>query len=115
MSAAVAPVDERRRWRAALDAFAAGLADARQVIADSESPSGRAAANGSGTASSLAWPPGELPAVPMPDDLRAEAESLLQQADVLRDELLAAMSRSRPTGRRSTHPVAASPRWSIRL
>lgn len=130
MSAGVVPVDHRRRWRDALDSFASGLTAAQRAMAASEDPdpeidgpAGRDAieqrriggADTSGSVPTRAWPPGELPAGPVPDELRAEAESLLQRADTLRDELLAAMQRSRPTGRRSGTPMAASPRWSIRL
>lgn len=113
------PADERRRWRSALDAFADGLISARRALAASDETnvvrSDESAHEGHDAAISPAWPPAELPNGTVPDGLRAEAESLLADADSLRSQILTAMDRSQPTGRRSSTPVSASPRWSIRL
>ena len=123
MTALDAPVDERRRWRSALDAFADGLISARRVLAtsgetnagSSDEGADEGADEGHDAAVPAAWPPADLPDGAVPDELRAEAESLLADADALRSEILTAMDRSQPTGRRSSTPVSASPRWSIRL
>ena len=114
----VAP-DERRRWRAALDAFVEGLAQARRSLATADrvtdGRTGDQPETGDAPAATATWPPVELPTGPVPDGLRREAESLLAQADTLRDEILAAMARSRPPRRRTASPSTANARWSMRL
>jgi hypothetical protein len=118
MTALHSPADERRRWRSALDAFAEGLISAQRALAASgemNAGSPESADEGHDAAIPAAWPPTELPNGAVPEGLRSEAESLLADADALRSQILAAMDRSQPTGRRSSTPVSASPRWSIRL
>ena len=81
--------DEHRRWRRALDAFAAGLESARAALATGESGPGSA------------WPPPDLPSGPPPAELVEEARALLAQADAVTVELADALARTEPPPRRA--------------
>lgn len=96
--------DERLEWRAALDAFRAGLGAAERTVR-----------NGAVAETGL-WPPPALPSGPPPADLVSEAEALLVQADALAAELAEGMTRATAAARPSRHrPSVAHARWSVTL
>lgn len=92
-------------WTDALDVYEASLGHHQQLadadVVDGPNP----------------WPPAELPAGPVPDELRERAAALLEQSNQLIDGLAAKLANIPPRkpGRYSHPATREHPRWTKSL
>ncbi len=92
-------------WAEALDLYEASLGHHQQLL-DTESLEG-----------SNPWPPLELPAGPVPDDLRVRAAELVTRSNRIIDDMAATMANipSRTPSRYANHTTRGLPRWTKTL